>query len=125
MRFVQTLIVAFVLTSLSQVYSMLVSDVIRFLTVFSIFLVAFAQAFFILFAHDGFMGFAHAIRTCFLAMLGDFVFDDFTNSYWMMVSVGLLVTYVIVVTVLLLNLLIAMMGDVSHHVEPRQELCAG
>lgn len=99
---------------------MLVSDVIRFLTVFSVFLVAFAQAFFILFAHDGFVGFITSVQTCFLAMLGDFVFDDFTNSYWMMVSVGLLVTYVVVVTVLLLNLLIAMMGDVRQQTPSRR-----
>ena len=100
-----------VICQIVMIYQMLTSDVIRFLTVFGVFLVAFAQAFYILFDHDGFSGFITSVQTCFLAMLGDFVFDDYTNSPFMMISVGLLITYVVVVTILLLNLLIAMMGD--------------
>jgi hypothetical protein len=44
-------------------------------------------------------------------MLGDFDLDAYTETSYQYISVSLLVTYIIVVTILLLNLLIAMMGD--------------
>jgi hypothetical protein len=44
-------------------------------------------------------------------MLGDFDLDTYTDTSFQYISVTLLVIYIIVVTILLLNLLIAMMGD--------------
>jgi transient receptor potential cation channel subfamily V member 6 len=44
-------------------------------------------------------------------MLGDFDLDAYTETSFKYISVSLLVFYIIVVTILLLNLLIAMMGD--------------
>lgn len=44
-------------------------------------------------------------------MLGDFDLDSYIETPYNYISVPLLVIYVIVVTILLLNLLIAMMGD--------------
>jgi hypothetical protein len=44
-------------------------------------------------------------------MLGDFDLDAYTETQHKYISVTLLVIYVVVVTILLLNLLIAMMGD--------------
>ena len=44
-------------------------------------------------------------------MLGDFDLDAYTDTSYRYISVTLLIFYVIVVTILLLNLLIAMMGD--------------
>lgn len=44
-------------------------------------------------------------------MLGDFDLDAYTDTTYAYVSVTLLITYIIVVTILLLNLLVAMMGD--------------
>jgi hypothetical protein len=44
-------------------------------------------------------------------MLGDFDLDAYTETSFKYISVTLLVFYIIVVTILLLNLLIAMMGD--------------
>lgn len=44
-------------------------------------------------------------------MLGDFDLDSYTETSYKYVSVFLLIFYIIVVTILLLNLLIAMMGD--------------
>jgi hypothetical protein len=44
-------------------------------------------------------------------MLGDFDLDAYTETQYRYISVTLLVSYIIVVTILLLNLLIAMMGD--------------
>jgi hypothetical protein len=59
----------------------------------------------------GFVGFLASIKQCFVGMLGDFDLDNYTGSTFQSVSVSLLVVYVVVVTILLLNLLIAMMGD--------------
>ena len=86
-----------------MIWSMLTSDVFRFLTVFAVFLLAFAQSFYVLFDGDGFAGFVTSVQRCFLCMLGDFDFDDYSHSPFS------LLTYVVVVTILLLNLLIAMM----------------
>jgi hypothetical protein len=44
-------------------------------------------------------------------MLGDFDLDAYTNTTFSYISVPLLIFYIIVVTILLLNLLVAMMGD--------------
>lgn len=44
-------------------------------------------------------------------MLGDFDLDAYTEASYNYISVTLLIFYIIVVTILLLNLLIAMMGD--------------
>ena len=44
-------------------------------------------------------------------MLGDFDLDAYSDTSFYYISVSLLVIYIIVVTILLLNLLIAMMGD--------------
>ena len=44
-------------------------------------------------------------------MLGDFDLDAYTDTQFRYVSVTLLIFYIIVVTILLLNLLVAMMGD--------------
>ena len=101
-----------------MIYQMLTSDVVRFLAVFSVFLLAFAQAFYVLFDADGFGGFIHSIKAMFLAMLGDFDFADYYQSAttFKMITVGMLVAYVVVVTILLLNLLIAMMGSTYNKV---------
>jgi len=44
-------------------------------------------------------------------MLGDFDLDAYTDTTFRYISVSLLIFYIIVVTILLLNLLVAMMGD--------------
>jgi len=105
-----------------MISSMLSSDVMRFLSVFFVFLLGFAQAFFVLFAGDGFAGFGHAMQTCFLAMLGDFALDEFALAPFPLVSVGLLVSYVLVVSVLLLNMLVAMMGSTYNRINEAAEM---
>ena len=52
-----------------------------------------------------------SVKQSFLGMLGDFDLDAYTETSYHYVSVSLLISYIIVVTILLLNLLIAMMGD--------------
>lgn len=59
----------------------------------------------------GFSGFLLSVKQSFLGMLGDFDLDAYTETSYKYISVGLLIVYIVVVTILLLNLLIAMMGD--------------
>jgi hypothetical protein len=59
----------------------------------------------------GFGGFLVSVKQSFLGMLGDFDLDAYSDTSFNYISVTLLIVYIIVVTILLLNLLIAMMGD--------------
>lgn len=90
---------------------MLINDVARFCMIYLVFLMGFASAFFVLFESTGFGGFVSSVQRCFVAMLGDFDMDAFAETPYTAVTVGLLVVYVVTITILLLNLLIAMMGD--------------
>ena len=86
---------------------MLMSDVLRFICILCVFLLGFSQAFFVLLRDRGFWGFVKRVKMSFLAMLGGFEFEDVAASEFSTVSVGLLVVYVVVVSIMLLNLLIA------------------
>ncbi|CAF1345973.1 unnamed protein product [Rotaria sordida] len=77
-----------------MIYKMLFNDVLRFFIIYIIFLVGFAQSFCILF--NGY---------------GDFDLDYYIGGEYPLTSVILLIFYVVLITILLLNLLIAMMGD--------------
>jgi len=52
-----------------------------------------------------------------LGLLGDFDFDYYIEGSYPFISVSLLIFYIVVVTILLLNLLIAMMGDTYQDVK--------
>jgi hypothetical protein len=105
-----------------MIYKMLLNDVLRFCIIYGVFLIGFSQAFFVLFDNSGmknkillrfilfylgFSGFLISVQQCFFRMLGDFDVENYIGN----VRFTLIVTYVIIVTILLLNLLIAMMGD--------------
>ncbi|CAF3990054.1 unnamed protein product, partial [Rotaria sp. Silwood1] len=94
-----------------MIYKMLFNDVLRFCIIYIIFLAGFSQSFFILFNENGFQGYISSIKQCFLGLLGDFDLDYYVGGKYPLTSVALLVLYVVVITILLLNLLIAMMGD--------------
>ncbi|CAF1179198.1 unnamed protein product [Adineta steineri] len=94
-----------------MIYKMLLNDVLRFCIIYIVFLIGFSQAFFVLFNYNGFSGFLLSIKQCFFGMLGDFNLDHHTGTTFQYISMPLLVIYVVVVSILLLNLLIAMMGD--------------
>jgi len=94
-----------------MIYQMLFNDVLRFCVIYLVFLLGFSQAFFILFDNNGFGGFLKSVKSCFFGMLGDFEVEEYADTTFHTVSVSLLIVYVVVVTILLLNLLVAMMGD--------------
>eukprot|EP01103_Thecamoeba_quadrilineata_P015282 TRINITY_DN477_c0_g1_i1.p1 TRINITY_DN477_c0_g1~~TRINITY_DN477_c0_g1_i1.p1 ORF type:complete len:642 (+),score=111.44 TRINITY_DN477_c0_g1_i1:45-1970(+) len=90
---------------------MLVADFRKFGSIYVIFLLGFSEAFYILFDESGPTELLNRIKSCFLAMLGAFEFDDYLTTRFPFISVSLLLVYVMVVSILLLNLLVAMMGD--------------
>ncbi|CAM2718816.1 unnamed protein product [Rotaria socialis] len=94
-----------------MIYKMLFNDVLRFCIIYTIFLTGFSQAFFILFNENGFGGFLSSIKQCFLCLLGEFDLDYYIEGQHPLPSVTLLIFHIVVITILLLNLLIAMMGD--------------
>ncbi|CAF1660399.1 unnamed protein product [Rotaria magnacalcarata] len=94
-----------------MIYKMLFNDVLRFCIIYTIFLAGFSQAFFILFNENGFGGFLSSIKQCFLGLLGEFDLDYYIDGQHPLASVTLLICHIVVITILLLNLLIAMMGD--------------
>ncbi|CAF3802067.1 unnamed protein product [Rotaria sp. Silwood1] len=106
-------VMAFQLTGpfVLMIYEMLFHDVLCFCIIYMVFLAGFSQAFFVLFNNNGFGGFLVSIKQCFFGMLGDFELDHYPGTTFQYISVSLLVIYIIVVSILLLNLLIAMMGD--------------
>jgi hypothetical protein len=83
-------------------------DLVRFFLLFSVFLFGFTQAFFILFEEEGSAAFIERIRRCFMVILGELDADEYTK-HWL--GIFLFSVYVIIVVILLLNLLIAEMGD--------------
>jgi len=94
-----------------MIYQMLFNDVLRFCVIYIVFLLGFSQAFFVLFDNNGFPGFMKSVKSCFFGMLGDFEVEEYAETTFQTISVSLLIVYVVVVTILLLNLLVAMMGD--------------
>ncbi|CAF1031094.1 unnamed protein product [Rotaria sordida] len=106
-------VMAFQLTGpfVFMIYEMFCHDVLRFCIIYMVFLAGFSQAFFVLFDNNGFDGFLVSIKQCFFGILGDFDLNHYTGTTFQYTSVLLLVIYVVVVSILLLNLLIAMMGD--------------
>ena len=93
-----------------MVVEMLSKDVFRFLSVYAVFLVGFSHAFFVLDSKQvGWFGLTSGLLKLFQTTLGDFELDeagDGTGTAF--VTVFLIVAFVVIVTVVLLNLLIAM-----------------
>ncbi|CAF4156657.1 unnamed protein product [Rotaria sordida] len=94
-----------------MIYKMLFNDVLRFCIIYVIFLAGFSQSFFILFNENGLEGYISSIKQCFLGLLGDFDIDHYAGGQYPKTSITLLIFYIVIITILLLNLLIAMMGD--------------
>eukprot|EP01126_Amoeba_proteus_P057560 TRINITY_DN7331_c0_g3_i7.p1 TRINITY_DN7331_c0_g3~~TRINITY_DN7331_c0_g3_i7.p1 ORF type:complete len:400 (+),score=69.62 TRINITY_DN7331_c0_g3_i7:494-1693(+) len=94
-----------------MVSRMLATDVVRFLAVYIVFLGSFSQAFFILFNEHGLVEFAHRLKKTFMVMLGDIELDNYIQVPGSFLATPLIVFYVLVVTIMLLNILVAMMGS--------------
>jgi len=96
------------------IYKMFVSDVLLFMTIYGVFLLGFAQAFYVQFNDNSLADFMKRVKACFSTMLGDLDFESFSDQAQVsnpFLATLLLTVYVVIISVVLLNLLIAMMGD--------------
>lgn len=104
-----------------MVYKMLINDIFRFLMLYVVFLVGFGQGFYVFDGRSGIYGLLDSIKICFVATLGNFDFEVHDKSPFRLFSMTLLVLYIVIVSILLLNLLIAMMGDTYGRIEKDAE----
>jgi len=113
-----------------MVYKMIVTDVARYITIYLVILIGYSAAFYAI-ANPKEWGkgewngiFYEQAYVLFLSMLGGVDFESInavTRDEYTWLSSILLLTYVIVITILLLNLLIAMMGDTFGEIKERAE----
>jgi len=109
-----------------MIFRMLRHDVARFIIIYVNILIGMAAAFYAFEGNndsDGPTLFGNRIEKLFLVMLGNIDFEDFNadlRAKWF--GSILLVIYVVLVTILLLNLLIAMMANTYNQVESRSNL---
>ncbi|CAF1032280.1 unnamed protein product [Rotaria sp. Silwood1] len=94
-----------------MIYKILFNDVLRFCIIYLIFLAGFSQSYFVLFNRNGLQGYLLSIKQCFLGLIEDFNLEYFIEEQHLCIGTFLLVLYVVIITILLLNLLIAMMDD--------------
>ncbi|CAF3726658.1 unnamed protein product [Rotaria sp. Silwood1] len=94
-----------------MIYKMLFNDVLRFCIIYIIFLAGFSQSYFVLFNRNGLQGYLSSVKHCFLGLLGDFHLEHYVKEQYLWAGALLFILYVVIITILLLNLLIAMMGD--------------
>eukprot|EP00300_Choanocystis_sp_HF-7_P017108 c19633_g1_i1.p1 GENE.c19633_g1_i1~~c19633_g1_i1.p1 ORF type:complete len:995 (+),score=216.02 c19633_g1_i1:47-2986(+) len=93
-----------------MIYHMFVRDISRFSLIYMIFMLGFAQAFYCLGKDVGIFGFLATLKACFYATLGQFDFTGSEERFPILTSI-LLIVYVVLMSIMLLNLLIAMMGN--------------
>eukprot|EP01012_Entosiphon_sulcatum_P056654 TRINITY_DN80352_c0_g1_i1.p1 TRINITY_DN80352_c0_g1~~TRINITY_DN80352_c0_g1_i1.p1 ORF type:complete len:802 (-),score=104.63 TRINITY_DN80352_c0_g1_i1:4-2382(-) len=109
-----------------MIFKMLAGDVLRFCMIYVVFLTGFSTAFYVVFQDRGISGFLNRVKCCFFTMLGEFDGYDTAEQPFPLASFIILVAYIVVVTILLLNLLVAMMGDtyanISHDAETQWHL---
>lgn len=101
-------------------------DMMAFLSISVFLLVGFALGFIVLFhvedgvIHEEFSSLIRACLTLFAYLLGAFDLDEFVDTKYPNVAFGIFVVYEITMTIVLLNLLIAIMGDSFDRIKERE-----
>ncbi|CAF3649292.1 unnamed protein product [Rotaria sp. Silwood1] len=90
-----------------MIYKMLFNDVLRFCIIYIIFLAGFSQSYFVLFNRNGLQGYLSSVKHCFLGLLGDFHLEHYVKEQYLWAGALLFILYVVIITILLLNLLIS------------------
>ncbi|XP_054168639.1 transient receptor potential cation channel subfamily V member 5-like, partial [Oppia nitens] len=110
-----------------MIYKMIVSDLLCFVTIYMIFVMGFAEAFFVIFrSHSGngtnyFGGVIDSIMSMFLISLNEFVdiYTEFDKTDHPTIAKLMFIFYMILVSILLVNMLIAMMGKTYQDIASR------
>lgn len=101
-------------------------DMMAFLSISIFLLVGFALGFIVLFhleegpIHDEFSSLIRACFTLFAYLLGAFDLGDFVDTKYPNLAYGIFVIFEVTMTIILLNLLIAIMGDSYDRVKERE-----
>ncbi|XP_055912069.1 uncharacterized protein LOC129946068 [Eupeodes corollae] len=111
----------------TMIYSMLTGDMFTFGIIYAIVIFGFSQAFFFLFkGHPQlqstmFNTFPSTWMALFQTTLGDYNYPDLNQTSYPNLAKTVFVTFMIFVPILLLNMLIAMMGNTYAHVIEQSE----
>nr|XP_039262260.1 transient receptor potential cation channel subfamily V member 5-like [Styela clava] len=109
-----------------MIYKMIVGDLLIFLIIYSIFLLGFSQAMFVIFRgtpHEFFSDWFESIMVMFLMTLGEFqdTYETFDTARNPSAPKVLFLFYMVLVYILLLNMLIAMMGNTFNRIAETQK----
>lgn len=108
----------------TMIYKMCTGDLFRFGIIYLIFLIGFTQGFYFLFrdiSQDSFSSLPTTIMTLFQMTLGEFKYHDFDLTRYAILTKLVFVVFMILVPILLLNMLIAMMGNTYQSVIAKSE----
>ncbi|XP_073979790.1 transient receptor potential cation channel subfamily V iav isoform X3 [Rhodnius prolixus] len=111
----------------TMVYSMIMGDMFTFGIIYSIFLFGFSQSFY--FLYKGFPGVKNTLYSSypstwmalFQITLGDYNYAELSHTTYPTLSKTVFTIFMILVPILLLNMLIAMMGNTYAHVIEQSE----
>ena len=111
-----------------MIWKMLMNDMIQFLVIFVTFQLGFTQAFYLILdtssksaAQSGYLFLRH-LKATFEVLLGETNLEIPTDMTYPLVAYLLMVVYVILVTILLLNLLIAMMSTTYSEIQEEADI---
>lgn len=110
-----------------MVYSMITGDMLTFGIIYTVMLFGFSQSFY--FLYKGFPGVKsslyHSYPSTWMALfqitLGDYNYADLSNTTYPNLSKAVFAIFMVMVPILLLNMLIAMMGNTYAHVIEQSE----
>lgn len=111
----------------TMIYKMLLGDLLRFGIIYVIFLTGFTQAFYFLFRGNtstqsqGFDDIGDTVLTLFQMTLGEFKYQDFNYTKYSALTKIVFAIFMMLVPILLLNMLIAMMGNTYQMVIAKSE----
>ncbi|KAL4218965.1 hypothetical protein ACF0H5_021551 [Mactra antiquata] len=109
-----------------MIYKMIMGDLRRFFIIYLVFIVGFSQAMYIIYLGIEGSAFSHpaeAIMAMFMMSLGEFgdFYDSFDETKHYLLAIIIFLFYMIMVTLLLVNMLIAMMGNTYQLVAETQK----
>ncbi|XP_067141643.1 transient receptor potential cation channel subfamily V member 6 [Centruroides vittatus] len=112
-----------------MIYKMILTDLLCFVTIYLVFVLGFSQAFYVIFlSHSGepdknfFCDPIQSIMAMFVMSLSEFgdIYEEFDNTDHPAVAKVLFIVYMALVTILLINMLIAMMGKTYQDIAERR-----
>lgn len=99
-----------------MIVKMLLGDLLKFMLIFTVFLMGFTYAFYVLFDEEGILALIERAMSLFGVMVNGYDPDFIPVDRYDVISTCFLFVYVLLSTILLLNLLIAMMSETYSNV---------